>query len=107
MNEEEMEIDKLIRALQFICDFYEDSLGDWSRDALCVAKDTLASQQSRIADLEKQLSESQRREMAAESCLTDLGAIDDDSLYDDDISSIAWKVLTKWRGPQDEKGEKE
>ena len=64
MNEEEMEIDKLIRALQFICDFYEDSLGDWSRDALSVAKDTLASQQSRIAELEKQLSESQRREEA-------------------------------------------
>ena len=64
MNEEEMEIDKLIRALQFICDFYEDSLGDWSRDALSVAKDTLASQQSRISDLEKQLSESQRREEA-------------------------------------------
>ena len=64
MNEEEMEIDKLIRALQFICDFYEDSLGGWSRDALSVAKDTLASQQSRISDLEKQLSESQRREEA-------------------------------------------
>ena len=114
-----METEEIIKGLRFCagtdCHCEECPYAD-TQERICIdnlffdVANEIESQQTRIADLEKQLSESQRREKAAVEdielilrCNQNCGLCEFNGGAEQ-CETANGVCQAKWRGPQDEKG---